>query len=121
MRKIGKYMTGYVPRGRYVNPQNIPFKAILPLKLRNHVSSKGENTSNVACIQEMSVLFACLKRNDFKETRCAQEISTFQKCYNDHTEQKKEKEEKERRGVLIPGEKKLSHKQANELLKKFPS
>jgi len=33
-----------------------------------------------ACLQEMAVLFACMKTNDFNQSLCTKEIGTFQKC-----------------------------------------
>ncbi|XP_014287186.1 small ribosomal subunit protein mS37 [Halyomorpha halys] len=121
MRKIGKLTSGYIPRGSYANPKLVPFEEVLPLKLRNMVSGKGDKSSSGACVQEMSVMFACLKKHDFKQSPCAKEISSFQNCYTTHKEQLAQKQQLEKKGLLVPGEKQLSHKQANLLLKKFPS
>lgn len=99
----------------------VPFQEILPLKLKPTVSGKGDKSSDVCCIYEMSVLFACFKDNDFNQTPCAKEIEAFQKCYKNHVETTKSKKEKEAKGILIPGEKRLSHKQLNTLLRKFPN
>lgn len=121
MRRIGKLSSGYIPRGSYANSKVVPFQEILPIKLRNMVSGKGDKSRTTACVQEMSVLFACLKKHDFKESACAKEISNFQNCYTNHKEQLALRQLQEKKGLLVPGEKQLSHKQANKLLKKFPS
>lgn len=99
----------------------VPFQEILPLKLKSKVSGKGDKASDVCCIYEMSVLFACFKNNDFNQAPCKKEIEAFQNCYLDHLEKTKLKKEREARGILTPGEKKLSHKQINVLLSKFPN
>lgn len=99
----------------------VPFQEILPLKLKSRVSGKGDNTSNVSCVYEMSVMFACFKENEFNQSLCSKEIDTFKKCYNTHITNTKNRKEKETKGVLTPGDKQLSHKQLNKILKMFPS
>ena len=32
------------------------------------------------CVEEMSVMMACWKRNDFNQQRCSQELSDFHNC-----------------------------------------
>ncbi|KAK9873895.1 hypothetical protein WA026_002247 [Henosepilachna vigintioctopunctata] len=98
----------------------VPFKEILPLKLKRGVSGKGGNTSEVCCIYEMSVLFACLKANEFNQKLCAKEIDSFQSCYKKSLVSQHGKKEKEAKGILVPGDNKLSPRQVNTLLKKFP-
>lgn len=107
-----------VARGNPKEP--VPFQEILPLKLRDRVSGKGENLTQVCCLHEMSVLFACFKTHDFNQSPCAKEMETLQKCYMAHLEKEKTRKEKEARGILTPGEKKMSHKQMNILLRNFP-
>ncbi|RZC32499.1 CHCH domain containing protein [Asbolus verrucosus] len=109
----------FASRGNPKEP--VPFQAILPLQLKRKVSGKGDKTSDVCCIYEMSVLFACFKSNDFNQAPCAKEMEAFQKCYINHLESVKKKKEREAKGILTPGEKKLSHKQINILLEKFPN
>ncbi|KAG5892150.1 hypothetical protein JTB14_026388 [Gonioctena quinquepunctata] len=109
----------YIARGNPKEP--VPFKAILPLKLKSTVSGKGNKTSEVCCVYEMSIMFSCFKENEFNQSACSKEIETFQKCYTNHLDTKKTKYERETKGVLTPGEKSLTHKQINLLLKKFPN
>lgn len=104
------------------NPKEpVPFQEILPLKLKPTVSGKGDKTSEVCCLHEMSVLFACMKNNDFSQQLCSKEIEAFQRCYKTTLTQKHTKKVKEAKGILTPGEKHLSHKQINKLLKMFPN
>lgn len=98
----------------------VPFQPILPLKLRNFVSGKGEKASDVCCLHEMSVLFACFKKNDFNQQFCSKEIENFQKCYVTTLNEKRLKKERESKGILNPGSKKLSYKQLNQFLKAYP-
>ncbi|KAG8230770.1 hypothetical protein J437_LFUL017828 [Ladona fulva] len=97
------------------------FQELLPLKLKTSVSGKGDKTSDVACIQEMSVLFACLKKNEFNQTPCSNEIQSFSKCYKNFLDTKSQRKEMERKGILIHGEKKLNFKQINLLMKHYPT
>ncbi|CAH0549986.1 unnamed protein product [Brassicogethes aeneus] len=106
---------------RPIPQEPVPFQEILPLKLKPAVSGKGDRTSEVCCLQEMSVMLACFKKNEFSQQLCSKEIDSFQKCYTGHLATKKVKKDKEAKGVLTPGEKQLSSKQVNTLLKKFPN
>lgn len=106
---------------RPVPQEPVPFEQIMPLKLKATISGKGGRGSEVCCIQEMSIMLACLKKNDFSEQLCPKEIQAFKKCYVTNLETKKVREEKESKGILTPGEKNLSHKQVNILLKKYPN
>ncbi|KAJ8934128.1 hypothetical protein NQ314_013587 [Rhamnusium bicolor] len=104
------------------NPKEpVPFQEILPLKLKPRVSGKGDKTSEVCCIYEMSVMLSCFKDNEFNQSLCSKEIEAFKKCYTNNLETKKAKKEKEAKCMLTPGEKSLSHKQINLLLRKFPN
>lgn len=105
---------------RLPQTEPVPFQEILPLRLKKTVSGKGDKTSDVACLYEMSIMFACFKNNDFNQALCSKEISTFQRCYKDYMNKKYKRKDQEQKGILIPGEKKLTSKQVNVLLRKFP-
>nr|CAD7197502.1 unnamed protein product [Timema douglasi] len=100
----------------------VPFQQLLPLKLKNSVSGKGDRTSNVACLQEMAVMFACLKQSEFDQALCSKEIAGFQSCFNTSQEQKKAKKELDRSDGLVLGAdaRFMGHKKINQLLRKFP-
>ncbi|XP_053675662.1 uncharacterized protein LOC128725913 [Anopheles nili] len=102
------------------NEADIPFQEVLPLKLKSHVSGKTDKSSDVACLQEMAVLFSCLKTNDFNESLCSKEVSGFQRCYKVYLDNKTAKKETSSKGMLIPG-KDLNYKQLNKVLKKYPT
>lgn len=99
----------------------VPFQERLPLRLKDRVSGKGDNLKEVSCVYEMSLLFACFKQNDFNQALCSKEIENFQKCYKETTAKKFERKEKAAKGILTPGDKKMSAKQINQLLKAFPT
>ncbi|VDL98500.1 unnamed protein product [Schistocephalus solidus] len=46
--------------------------------LKNQVSGKG-----AVCVEEMLLMLACLKTNDFEEKPCSQLIDTFNICVRD--------------------------------------
>ncbi|CAK1552997.1 unnamed protein product [Leptosia nina] len=98
----------------------VPFQMLLPLKLKKEVSGKGDKTKEAACMQEMAVLFACFKKSEFDQQQCLKEVSAFQNCYNEYNQRAKVQREMGKKGILVPGEKKLTHKQLNQLLKTYP-
>lgn len=99
----------------------VPFQTRLPLKLKDRVSGKGDNLKEASCVYEMSLLFACLKLHEFNQELCSKEIETFQNCFKETTARKLERKEKEAKGILTPGERKMSAKQINQMLRAFPS
>jgi len=98
----------------------VPFQERLPLKLKNSVSGKADSTNDVACLQEMSIVFACLKNNDFNESLCSKELSTFQRCYKSFLDKKSDAKKVRDQGILTPG-KNINSKQLNKLFKMHPN
>ncbi|PSN54693.1 hypothetical protein C0J52_01075 [Blattella germanica] len=76
--------------------------------------------TDVACLQEMAIMFACFKNNDFNQELCSKEIGTFQKCYKTFLDDKQIRKNEEQKGIITPGDKNLSSKQLNKYLKRFP-
>ncbi|XP_052867298.1 uncharacterized protein LOC128273391 [Anopheles cruzii] len=102
------------------NESDVPFQEMLPLRLKNHVSGKTDKTSDVACLQEMAILFSCMKTNDFNESLCTKEVGSFQRCYKGFLDKKTLKKETSSKGMLVAG-KDLNYKQLNKVLKKYPT
>ena len=98
----------------------IPFQMLLPLRLKKTVSGKGDKTREAVCMQEMAVMFACFKKAEFDQGQCLKEVSAFQTCYKNYSEQASVQREQGKKGILVAGEKKLTHRQLNQLLKSFP-
>lgn len=101
------------------NEKKVPFMQMMPLALRDQVSGKGGRTSDVACVQEMTILFACLKNNEFNEAPCTKELSNFNGCYKTFLDEKfEQKQERQKGGVSIGRD--LHSRELNVYLKKFP-
>lgn len=98
----------------------VPFKQLLPLELKKTVSGKGDKLREAACMQEMAVMFACFKKSEFNQTECLKEVAAFQGCYKEYSERLQAQRQQGKKGILVPGEKKLTHRQLNTLLKAFP-
>lgn len=73
---------------------------------------------SVACLQEMSVVFAALKDNDFNEKHCAREIQALQKANIEAMNRAREDKLKNSGQISTIG-KDLNSKQLNRYLKKF--
>lgn len=68
-------------------PQNInkvPFKAVLPMEIRNHVSGKSDRQKQAPCIQELTVLFAKLKDHEFNDELCAKETKILREANREY-------------------------------------
>lgn len=124
-------------------PQNelaVPFQEMLPLKLKNSVSGKsdsqkevnfvqrefiknlipGEPSLQVACLQEMAVLFACLKTHDFLESNCLKEITTFKGCYKTNIDKDLSIKQSKHKNIAVPG-KDVTYKQLNKYMRMYPN
>lgn len=44
------------------------------------LKSQNEIISVACCVEEMSLMLACWKRNDFKQELCSKELMVFEKC-----------------------------------------
>uniref|UniRef100_A0A1B0CFZ5 Uncharacterized protein n=1 Tax=Lutzomyia longipalpis TaxID=7200 RepID=A0A1B0CFZ5_LUTLO len=102
------------------NENKVPFKDQLPLRLKNRVSGKGGSESDVACLHEMSVLFACMKGADFNESACSKEITSLKKCYKTFLDTKKQKKAEDKTGNVVVG-RNLNYKQLNKYLRSYPN
>lgn len=118
--KVGAVLLRHRPRLPQ-NENNVPFVALLPLALKKSISGKENRGSQVACLEEMAVMFSCLKANEFNEALCPKEVGGFQKCYTMHKQSESEKRELDKKGLLVPGERKLGFRQVNRVLKDYPA
>lgn len=120
--RLNPTLLGGASRKEARRPQRepVPFQMLLPLELKKTVSGKGDKLKEAVCMQELAVMFACFKKTDFVQQECLKEISAFQGCYKEYQKSATTLREKGKKGVLIPGEKNLTHKQMNQLLKNFP-
>lgn len=68
-------------------PQNVsavPFKAVLPMKIRNHVSGKSDRIKVAPCIQELTALFAKLKDHEFNDELCTKEVAAVREANREY-------------------------------------
>lgn len=103
------------------NPRDVMFEELLPLKLKNKVSGKGDRTKERVCVHEMSVMFACFKKNEFDQSRCSDEINKFQACANKNHVDKFKRKKDLREGNITVGKDNLTPREINYLLKKHPN
>ncbi|VDD83345.1 unnamed protein product [Mesocestoides corti] len=101
--------------------------------LKNKVSGKGEKEPRKfvrfiysVCVEEMALMLACLKSNDFEEKPCSQVIDAFNKCVVAAEARRTRNKEARRMGHFSsesddPEESsRLSSIQINRVLRKFP-
>lgn len=119
MRSKSKSLRPLTKRG-WLPEDRVQFQELLPLKLKNSVSGKGEKDKQNACVQEMMNLFSCLKKNEYNQGPCSKEIDILNSCHKDHDAAVKKEKEQMKMGLLT-GVKKLNHRQITMLLKKFPA
>lgn len=100
--------------------KKVPFKALLPMKLRNMVSGKSDRTAEVPCLQELSILFASLKNNEFNESFCKKEIENVQRAHVAHMNKKFADSQTLTRGVVSTG-RDLTFRELNKYLKGYPN
>lgn len=108
---------------QFRGPQNlkkIPFKAQLPMRLRNYVSGKSDRDTMVPCLQELTILFASLKNNDFNEAFCTKEIEKVQSAHVTHLNKKFADGQIFTKGVVSTG-RDLTFRQLNKYLKGYPN
>lgn len=102
------------------NENKVPFKALLPLKLRDFVSSKNVKTTERGCLHEMSLLLTCLEENELEDKRCVPQFKALNECfkiYNDNMAQARSVKEQ---SVPVPNSKNFTHKQITHLLRRYP-
>lgn len=104
-------------------PQNInkvPFKALLPLKLRNHVSGKSDRQPEVPCLHELTLLFASLKTHEFDDLLCVREADKLRQANVEYLTKRFHQKRLVNQGIVAPG-KNLSFRQINIFLKGYPN
>lgn len=99
---------------------NVPYKEMLPIRLRNHLSGKSDRQEEVACLQEMISLFSKMKNNDFNEKLCLDEIGILKNSYNKYMIEKCERKAVADSGIVQPG-RDLTSKQLNKYFKLYPN
>lgn len=78
-----------------------------------------DSQKQVACLHEMSVLFAALKVHEFNEKICSKEIEAVQKANIEAMNRAREEKMKNAGQIHTVG-RQLTSKQLNNYLKNFP-
>lgn len=108
---------------QFRGPQNlkkVPFKALLPMRIRNKVSGKSDRTAEVPCLQELSVLFASMKNHEFNDSFYRKEIDNVQKSHVAHLDKRFADRQTFNKGIVSTG-RDLTFRQLNKYLKGFPN
>ncbi|XP_029170528.1 coiled-coil-helix-coiled-coil-helix domain-containing protein 1 [Nylanderia fulva] len=103
------------------NENKVPFKAMLPLKLKNHVSSKNQKVTEHGCLQELSLLITCLDQNEYDDARCIPQFKVLDHCYKTYLKNVKRTQMEQEQVVPVPNSKNLTHKQITHLLRRYPT
>ncbi|KAM6182572.1 small ribosomal subunit protein mS37 [Erethizon dorsatum] len=107
-------------RGRLVrltNPRKPILKPNKPLILANRVGERRREKGEATCITEMSVMMACWKQNEFRDSACKKEIQDFFECASRAQEAGKMRSSQETLGESGS----LPPKKMNKLLQRFPN
>ncbi|KAK7506566.1 hypothetical protein BaRGS_00002041, partial [Batillaria attramentaria] len=108
-----KKFTNYTPLG-------YKYKIVLPPVLRDYVSSKKDKSTAAYCVEEMSVMMACWKRNDFNQQRCSSELRSFHKCVMEAQAAERAARIAAKEGKSADGSGRLPSAQVNKLLNRYP-
>ncbi|KAL8587807.1 hypothetical protein ACOMHN_021025 [Nucella lapillus] len=101
-------------------PLGYNYKIVLPPVLRDYVSNKSDKASSAYCVEEMSVMMACWKRNDFNQQRCSQELSAFHKCVIAAEAAQTAVREAAEQGKTVVSGGQYQSSQVNKMLKRYP-
>ncbi|XP_076458096.1 small ribosomal subunit protein mS37-like isoform X2 [Babylonia areolata] len=96
------------------------YKIVLPPALRDYVSNKNDNAASAYCVEEMSVMMACWKRNDFNQQKCSQELASFYKCAATAEAGQRAAREAAKQGKSVVSSGRYPSSQVNKMLKRFP-
>ncbi|XP_012537631.1 coiled-coil-helix-coiled-coil-helix domain-containing protein 1 [Monomorium pharaonis] len=103
------------------NEKKVPFKALLPLKLRDFVSGKNQmTTESRGCLYEMTLLLSCLEENEFEDKRCVPQLNALNQCFKVYSDNMQRARSIKEQTVPVPNSKNLTHKQITYLLRRYP-
>ena len=103
------------------NEKKVPYKEVFPLKLQNKYVGASKNVKEKNCLYEMSLLFACLKDNNFENKLCDSQIEKFQNCVTNFEKHRKHQKQLQQIGVPTPDTVNFTDPQLTYLLRKYPT
>lgn len=102
------------------DPNKVPFRnPSVSLKLRQSIAGRKERVKDDTGLEELALLFASLKANDFNENYCKKEIDNLQRVFLEGKKRRAEEKKLAHSIVVKPG-RDLHHCQLNLYLRKFP-
>ncbi|XP_017888520.1 uncharacterized protein LOC108629991 [Ceratina calcarata] len=119
--RLHAILTAKGPKRRAQNPNTIPIRQMLPLRLKDKVVESGRNSMEGKCLFEMSLLFKCWEDNDFNDTMCGQYMKNLQQCYQNYMTTTAVRKEQQKIDIPTPNAKNLSTRQISYLLRKYPT
>ncbi|KYM97412.1 PREDICTED: coiled-coil-helix-coiled-coil-helix domain-containing protein 1 [Cyphomyrmex costatus] len=102
------------------NEKKVPFKEIMPLKLKAYVSAKNQRVKDKGCLLQMTLLLTCLEENEFEDTRCTPELKALNQCFQVY-QSNQERIYSQQEKLPVPNSKNFSQKQITNLLRKYPT
>ncbi|XP_067671222.1 small ribosomal subunit protein mS37-like [Haliotis asinina] len=120
-RLTGVVSAGLKPLKKFKNYEQVPtYKILLPPILKDSVPETGGKTKVAVCLQQMNVMMACWKNNDFNERKCSEEIKAFSECIEKSNTEARTLQEAERLGQADSVAGKPTSRTINKLLKRYP-
>ncbi|KAK6171138.1 hypothetical protein SNE40_019393 [Patella caerulea] len=122
MPKLSDVVCKTAPLRKFNNykPNPYKYKIVLPPVLRDEVSNRGQKTNKAVCVQEMSTMMVCFKRNNYDESLCHKEVTDFTKCVVNAKEARRRQEQAITEGKTLEGTGKQSAPVVNKLLSRYP-
>lgn len=93
-----------------------------PNTLGNRVSEQTSRQQEAECRDEMLVMMACWKRNEFRPNSCTEEYNNFAKCVSQHKARRLKDQSFADTAELgkVSEDGKMNPKQVNKLLRMYP-
>lgn len=68
----------------------------------------------------MTLLIGCLQEHEYENKLCQKEVNQFQTCYKKFMVDSFNSKKAQQKGLLVPGDNNLTHKQVKKLFAKRP-
>ncbi|XP_046361670.1 small ribosomal subunit protein mS37-like [Haliotis cracherodii] len=120
-RLNGILCSGLKPLRKFENYKPVPtYKILLPPILKDSVPDTGGKTQVAVCLQQMNVMMACWKNNEFNESKCSEEIKAFSECIEKSNSEARALQQAESLGQTDSVAGKPTSRTINKLLKRYP-
>ncbi|KAI4502474.1 hypothetical protein M0802_002386 [Mischocyttarus mexicanus] len=103
------------------NENKVPFRVLNGLELKNYVGNRSVGIGEKGCLHELSILLTCLRENEFNNSDCAKELTSFENCNQKFLKISEEMKASHAKLVPDPNTKVFSSKQISYLLRLYPT